>query len=65
MHVLKDIIAENRETGADNPPIVIRRGKTKRYAKEVLILGLSKVRYDQDKSPAVWIETTFPVKKLR
>ena len=65
IHVNQHIIRSNAKTGANDPVLTIKKGKTNRYAHRVKILGDSEVIYSPDKplscGAKVWIETTAPI----
>jgi len=61
VHVNQHKIRSNAKTGAREPVLTIKQGRTNRYAHEVTIDGPSKVVYSPDKPLAcgarVWVET--------
>jgi len=61
VHVNQAIIRANLKTGARDPVITVKRGRTNTYAHEVEILGPSRVVYSPDKplscGAKVWVET--------
>ena len=63
--VNQHLIRSNAKTGANDPVLTIKKGKTNRYAHRVKILGDSEVIYSPDKplscGAKVWIETTAPI----
>ncbi len=65
IHVNQHIIRSNAKTGANDPVLTIKKGKTNRYAHRVKILGESEVIYSPDKplscGAKVWIETNASI----
>ena len=65
IHVNQHIIRSNAKTGANDPVLTIKKGKTNRYAHRVKILGDSEVIYSPDNplccGDIVCIETTAPI----
>lgn len=65
IHVNQHVIRANAKTGANNPVLTIKKGKTNTYAHKVEILGDSKVIYSPDKplscGAKVWIETNASI----
>lgn len=65
VHVNQHVIRANGKTGARDPVLTVKRGRTNRYAHEVEILGPAKVVYSPDKplscGAKVWIETEHDV----
>jgi len=65
VHVNQHIIRANHKTGARDPVLTVKQGRTNRYAHEVRIDGPSKVVYSPDKplscGARVWIESYYPV----
>ena len=66
IHVNQHVIRRNKKTGETKPPIVIIRGGKREYAKQVEILGPSKLVYSPDKplscGARLWVETESEVK---
>ncbi len=69
VHVNQAVIRKNLKTGADEPVITVKQGKTNRYAHEVHIPGPCLVKYSPDKplscGARVWVETLEDVVILR
>lgn len=65
IHVNKHVIARNRKTGSNDPPLTVKTYKSQVSAHEVEIKGSIKVVHRPRKPLAcgahVWIETTDPV----
>jgi hypothetical protein len=65
IHVNQHVIRRNRKTGARDPVLTVKQGKTNRYAQSVRILGPSAVVYAPDKplscGATVWVETDSEV----
>ena len=66
IHVRRDLIAKDRKEGTKSRVLGVETsGMKKRYAKSVIILGPSIVKYSPDKplscGARCWIETKFPV----
>ena len=65
IHINMHIIRDNHKTGARNPVITVKEGKSNRYAHNVQILGPSTVVYSPDKpqpcGARVWIATESDV----
>ena len=65
IHVNQLVVRANKKTGANEPVVTVKQGKTNTYAHEVLLTGPSKVVYRPDKplkcGARVWIETMDPV----
>lgn len=65
VHVNQHVIRSNAKTGRRAPTITVKRGKTNRYAREVVIDGPCRVVYSPDKplpcGARVWIETEAEV----
>lgn len=65
IHVNQHIIKANRKNGTNNPVLTVKTSKNNFYAKEVEILGPSKVIYSPSKplscGARVWIESTAQV----
>ena len=65
IHVNQHIIRANKKTGAQDPVLTVKQGKTNRYAHTVRIDGPSRVVYQPEKplscGARVWIETVSPV----
>lgn len=61
-------IRSNTQTGARDPVLTVKRGKTNRYAHEVIFTGPSKVVYSPDKplscGARCWMETFDPVELI-
>jgi len=66
IHVNQHVLHANTKSGARNPVITVKSGKTNRYGFEVEILGPSKVVYSPEKPLAcgarLWVETEAEVK---
>lgn len=65
IHVNQHVIRSNQKTGARDPVLTVKRGKSNTRANEVELTGPSKVVYRPDEPLAcgakVWLETTCPV----
>lgn len=64
IHVNRQHIAMNAKDGGDRPVYTIKLGKKVVYAKEVEILGPSKLVYSGDQlkcGARAWIETDAPL----
>jgi hypothetical protein len=65
IHINQHVIRSNKKLNEQNPVITIKTSKTNTYAKEVEILGKSKIIYSPDKplscGAKVWIETDADV----
>jgi len=65
IHINKQVIAQNRKNGTNNPPITVKTYKSNDYCHEVEILGPSKVCHSPHKplkcGARVWIETEAEV----
>ena len=66
IHVNRHILAKNKKTQEEEPPIGIEESrKKKRYAHVVYINGPSIVKYSEEKplhcGARVWIETEAPL----
>ena len=65
IHINQHVIRANNKNGTDNPVITVKTFNSNTYAKEVEILGKSKVIYSPDKplscGAKVWIETKAKV----
>jgi hypothetical protein len=65
IHINQHIIRSNKKLDKNDPVITIKTSKTNTYAKEIEILGRSKVIYSPDKplscGAKVWIETEADV----
>lgn len=65
VHVNQHVIRKNKKTGANDPVLTVKVGKTNVYAHEVIIKGPSKIVYSPDKplscGARVWLETFDPV----
>jgi len=61
IHVNQHVIKSNRKNGTDDPVLTVKTYKSNTYAREVEILGPSKIVYSPDKPLScgahVWIET--------
>jgi hypothetical protein len=61
IHVNQHVIKANRKNGTDDPVLTVKTYKSNTYAREVEILGPSKIVYSPDKPLScgahVWIET--------
>lgn len=61
IHINQHVIRANLKTGARDPVITVKQGKTNTYAHEVEIEGPCAVVYSPDKplscGARVWIET--------
>lgn len=68
VHVNQHVIRANGKTGARDPVLTVKRGRTNEYAHEVLIDGPCKIVYSPDKplscGAKVWIETQSGVQLL-
>jgi hypothetical protein len=70
VHVNQSVIRRNHKTGADEPVLTVKSGKSNRYAHEVEILGPSRLVYagaGSARKPLscgarVWIETEAEVR---
>lgn len=66
IHVNQHVIKANAKSGAREPVLTVKQGKTNRYAHSVSILGPSRVVYSPDKplscGAKCWIETCSPVR---
>lgn len=68
LHVNQQVIARNRKTGSNDPPLIVRDYKGSTPAHEVEIAGPSKL-VNRPHDPLscgarVWIETFAPVRIL-
>jgi hypothetical protein len=65
IHVNQHVIRSNRKTGARQPVLTVKSGKTNRYAHAVEIHGPCRVVYSPDKPLACgavcWLETESEV----
>ena len=65
IHVNQHVIKANAKSGAREPVLTVKQGKTNRYAQEVTIHGPSRVVYSPDKplscGAKVWIATESAV----
>jgi len=65
IHINQHVIRANKKNGTNDPVITVKTFKSNTYAKEVEILGSSKVIYSPDKplscGAKVWIETKAKV----
>ena len=61
VHVNMHVIRSNHKTGAREPVLTVKQGKSNRYAHEVLFTGPVKCVYSPDKplscGARVWMET--------
>jgi hypothetical protein len=61
IHINQHIIRSNKKNGTEEPVITVKTSKSNTYAKEVDILGKSKLVYRPTKplpcGARVWIET--------
>ena len=61
IHINQHVIRSNKKLNKEDPVITVKTSKANTYAKEVEILGKSKVIYNPDKplscGAKVWIET--------
>lgn len=60
IHVNRHFIAQNSKDGLNRPVYTIKSGNTNRYAREVKILGESKLVYNGNQlncGARAWIET--------
>lgn len=68
LHVNQQVIARNRKTGSNDPPLIVRNYKGSKPAHEVEILGPSRLVNRPHKplscGARVWIETEAPVRIL-
>lgn len=65
IHVNQAVIARNRKTGSNDPPLIVRTYRGSEPAHEVEICGPSRV-VNRPHNPLpcgarVWVETTAPV----
>jgi hypothetical protein len=65
IHVNQHVIKTNAKSGARDPVLTVKSGRTNRYAHEVILTGPGKVVYSPDKplscGAKCWIETMDPV----
>jgi len=65
IHVNQHVIRANTKNGTNDPVLTIKNYKSNTYAREVEILGPSKIVYSSDKplscGARVWIETEAEV----
>ena len=64
IHVNRQHIAMNAKDGGNRPVYTIKDGRKTRYAREVSILGPSKLVYNGDQlacGARAWIETNGPL----
>lgn len=65
IHVNRQVIAQNRRNGTNEPPLTVRTYKGVRRAHEVVIRGTSRIVHSPHKpldcGARVWIETHAPV----
>jgi len=68
LHVNQRVIANNRKTGRNDPPLIVRTYKGSTPASQVEILGPSRIVHSPHKplscGARVWIETTSQVNFL-
>jgi hypothetical protein len=61
IHINQHLIRANKKNDTDEPVITVKTSKSNTYAKEVEILGKSKIIYSPDKplscGAKVWVET--------
>lgn len=69
VHVNQHVIRSNAKTGADEPVLTVKRGRSNTYAHEVSIAGPAVVKYSPHKplscGARVWIETQNDVIIIR
>lgn len=71
IHVNQHIIRSNKKHGAEEPVITIKEGKMNTYCNEVVIKGVSVVRYGGNDKPLlscgarVVIETEAEIEVIR
>lgn len=69
IHVNQHVIKRNRIQNSCDPVITIKDYKGNTYAREVAIMGPSRVIYSPDKplscGATVWVETDAPVDVIR
>lgn len=69
IHVNQLIIRANQKTGARDPVLTVKRGRSNRYAHEVEVRGPCKIIYRPDRplscGARVWIETEAEVVPLQ
>lgn len=60
VHVNRAVVARNAKTGANEAPLIIRRGREREYAHEVDLIGPARVVHSPHKplscGARVWIE---------
>lgn len=65
VHVNQHVIRANSKTGARNPVLTVKRGRSNVYAEAVEILGPSRIVYSPDCplscGAKVWLETEAEV----
>lgn len=65
IHINQHVIRANKKNSTNEPVITVKTSKSNNYAKEVEILGKSKIIYNPDKplscGAKVWIETKAKV----
>jgi hypothetical protein len=65
VHVNQHVIRSNQKTGAREPPLTVKRGRSNTRAREVALAGPARVVYRPDDplpcGARVWIETAHPV----
>lgn len=67
IHVNRQHIAMNAKDGKDRPVYTIKKNGTIRYAKEVYIIGPSKLVYNGSQlscGARAWIETDGPIELI-
>lgn len=68
VHVNQHVIKKNAKEGTRDPVLTVKRGKTNRYAHEVIFTGPAKVVYSPDKplscGAKCWMETFHPVELI-
>ena len=66
IHVNQHVIRANAKTGARDPVLTVKQGRTNTYAHRVAVDGPSCIVYSPDKplscGARVWIETHAPVR---
>lgn len=68
IHIHRGRIDGNRKHGRREPPIIVRRGRTRNYGTVVQVGDNTFIRYSPDQpldcGARVWIETTEPVRVI-
>ena len=67
IHVNRQHIAMNANDGGNRPVYTIKEGRVTRYAREVSILGHSKMVYDGQQlgcGARAWVETDGPLELI-